>query len=158
MSVMVQMKRQISAKLSNGSFKGLDLSDLDLSGANLSHSIFDGCNFDRANLSEANCSFCDFRNSSMKRTNCFKTNFMCSVFPAVDYDPSDCYGMTVTLTCKLWENTHVGQLWFYMWLMLGASMRPVKLPVSEDLREALISFIGQERYIKLRDLLSRRNF
>jgi hypothetical protein len=66
------------------------------------------------------------------------------------------YGATVTLTCKLWENTHVGQMSFYLWLMLATTMRPVMEPVKEDLKETLIAYIGIERYLRLREMMQRR--
>ncbi len=145
-------------QLTNRHFVARDFSGENLKGRDLSHSIFDRCIFDKADMTGANASFSDFRCSSFRGTNCYLMNAMGSVFPATDFDPSECYGMTVTMTCKTFENAHLGQLWFYLFLMFAASTRPVAHPVKENLRDLLIAFIGNDRYLKLRDMMQRRNY
>jgi hypothetical protein len=140
-------------------FEDRDFSGQDFRGQKLTNCVFTRCNFDRAIMPEApngEVTHCEFILCSFKRTVCRLTNFAFSVFPGTVFDPIDMYGATVTLTCKLWENTHVGQMSFYLWLMLATTMRPVMEPVKEDLKETLIAYIGIERYLRLREMMQRR--
>lgn len=136
---------------------GEDFTGQDLRMRRMDHQIYVRCVFDHAILPK-DCSFTEFRQCSFKGTDCREVNFMHSVFPACVFEPEDCYGMTITITCKTFENLHVSQLWFYLWLMMAAAMRPAAEPVQADLRELLISFIGQDRYRKLQLLLVRRSY
>ena len=138
--------------------EGEDFSGHDWSGRNAAGTLYVRCKFNRTNLREADCSNCEFRLCEFIDTNCYKTNFMNSVFPGCVFAPTDCYGMTLTMTCKTFENTHVKQLWWYMLLMFVAAMRPAKGPVEGDLRAQLIAFIGAVRYVKLTEMLNRRNY
>lgn len=136
---------------------GIDFSERDLRREPMAYQIYNNCNFDGATLPD-DCSHTRFIQCSFRRTNCRGVNFMNSVFPACVWEPDDCYGMTITINCKTFENLHISQLWFYLWLMMAASMRPAAGPVTADLRELLISFIGQDRYLKLHALLVRRSY
>ncbi len=135
----------------------VDYSGQDLRQDTLSHAIYNNCNFDRATLPE-DCSHTQFIQCSFRGTNCRDVNFMKSVFPACIWEPADCYNMTITINCKTFENLHISQLWFYLWLMMAAAMRPAQEPVQADLRQLLISFIGQDRYLRLQHLLVRRSY
>lgn len=135
-----------------------DFSGKDFRGESLSGAVYHQCSFDGANLSEVDCSYSDFSGSTFRNTNCYRTNFAHSKLAATVFEPSDCYGMTMTFECKTFENMRISQLYWYSWLMFAASMVPASGPVKDDIKSLLIGgVIGAERYIKLRDLFRRRD-
>lgn len=133
------------------SFEGQDLKNQDLSG-----SVFTNCNFDNADLREANCSRCDFTGSTFRHTLLTRTNFAQSKLAATVFEPNDCYGMTITLECRTFQNARIGQLHWYSWLMFLASMEPLSFPVKDKLRDNLLALIGAERYVKLKTMFAQR--
>lgn len=135
----------------NVSFAGAYLAGRDLSG-----SAFIKCNFDAADLTDANCSRSEFTGSSFRRSICTRTNFAGAKLGATVFEPDDCYGMTITLTCETFKNASVGQMQWFSWLMFLASMATTLGPVKTDLRGGLLALIGAERYVKLKALFARR--
>lgn len=151
------MQPQPARSLARQKFKGTDFSGQDLSHQDLSHSTFEFCNFDRANLTEANCEWSSFVGSSFRDTLCYRTNFKDAKLGATKFYPKDAFQCTLTMDCKTFENAEMGQLWWYAFLMFAASTNPASAPVKEDLKGKLIALIGAERYVKLKQLLGRRN-
>lgn len=145
-------------KLHGITVEGYDFSGRDLRGKDLSRSIFRQCNFDRANLSNCNCQGSNFTGSSFRKAVLYRTDFKEAVLAATVFEPEDCYGMTITLNCKTFENMTVGQLWWYGWLLFATMMYPVTEPVKGDIRALLIGTIGAERYAKLVQLWRKREY
>lgn len=139
-------------------FENVDYSGADWSDGVVTRCIFKGCTFDGVNMQRIQAVGAQFIMCSMERTDCYRANFMDAVFPGTVFNPSDCYGATFTLTCKTFENTRVGQLWWYLWLMMIVPAVPDRQPVCADLKALLISFIGDNRYLKLKALLARRQY
>lgn len=137
-------------------FEGTSFEGQDLRGKDLSGSIYLNCNFDNADLTEANCSRCDFTCSSFRHTLLTRTNFAQSKLACTVFEPNDCYGMTITLECRTFQNATIGQIHWYSWLMFLASMMPVAVPVKDNLRDNLVALIGAERYVKLKAMFARR--
>jgi hypothetical protein len=134
----------------------------DFSGQPLRNKVFKGlkfqdCNFDRADLSYADCSYASFISCSFKDSICYRTNFKDSILANSVFEPADCYGMTITLNCKTFENVQLSQQWWFSMLIFLASMIPASGPVKEDLRAKLIEMIGAVRYTKLRAIFERRD-
>lgn len=139
-------------------FEGHDFSGQNLTKANMKGSIFRSCNFDRTDMTEADCEGSDFSGSSFRKSLLTYANFRKAKLAATIFEPDDCYGITLTFDCKTFENMNVGQIWWYSWLTITASMLPVNKPVPGDLRGGLIALIGARRYLKIRDRFQRRNF
>lgn len=138
--------------------EGKDFAGIRLVNADLSRRLFRNCNFDRADMEGANCSFSDFTGSSFMGTNCRETNFHRATLAATKFEPRDCYGMTISLTCSTFKNAQLGQLWWYAWLMFLSMTFPGEGPVKENLKDRLLALIGAERYVKLNELFRRREF
>jgi uncharacterized protein YjbI with pentapeptide repeats len=153
MGAVIQLRETLTGKR----FVERDFSGQDLSREDLSRSIFERCNFDGSNLSQADCTGSDFIGSTFRKSILYRTNFRDAKLAATVFEPDDCYGMTLTMSCKTFENACVSQLWFYSWLILGSMMLPKREPVPVDIRAMVIGIIGAERYVKLRQLFQRRD-
>ncbi len=147
----------LQENLSGVKFEGKDFSGQNLTKAKLKGSIFRSCNFDRTDMTEADCEGSDFSGSSFVKSILTYANFRNAKLAGTDFQPDDCYGITLTFACKTFENMNVGQIWWYSWLTLTASMLPVSRPVPGDLRGGLITLIGAQRYLKLKEMFGRRN-
>ena len=147
---------QIAEKLTGQRFEGRDFSGQDLSKKDMRGSIFTGCNFDNTNLTDANCEGSDFSSATFRKALMTRANFgKCKLANSV-FEPDDCYGITLTMDCMTFQGMHIGQLWWYGWLVLMASAEPKATPVQGSLKGSLIAVIGADRYIKLRELFKRR--
>jgi uncharacterized protein YjbI with pentapeptide repeats len=135
-----------------------DFSGCDLSRLKLKHSLFMNCNFDRSDMSETDCEGSEFFGSTFRDTICYRTNFKDAKLAGTLFHPKDAFGMTITLTCKTFEDMKVSKLWWYMWLMFGTLLRPECLLGEQDLRDKLIVCIGAEKYVKLGALMKQREF
>jgi uncharacterized protein YjbI with pentapeptide repeats len=135
-----------------------DFSGRDFRGTVITGCRFTKCSFDNADMTAVRAVKNEFINCSFRRTQCYRTDFRDSVFPGCVFEPLDLYGATFTMQCKLWENTEVGQLWWFMWMMMMAQATPPGHPVKADLKQALVTFIGDERYVKLRAMMQCRDF
>lgn len=140
--------------LSNQKFFSKDFSKQDLKNADLSNSEFICCNFNDADLSGANASHSKFVAGSMLRTKCTNTNFANTKL-ATKFYPRDAYGMTLTLSCSTFKGMSISRMWWYGWLYFALMMDPEK-ELNKDPRESLISAIGTERYLKLKNLFQAR--
>jgi hypothetical protein len=134
----------------------MDFSGQDLTKADLSHSVFSQCNFDNADMSEAECTGTDFTGSTFRHTNMYRLNGRNAKFAGTVFEPKDCFGITLTMDCKTFENTHISQLYWYSVLTMWSSMLPALGPVKEPLRDNLIALIGAQRYVKLKQMLQTR--
>lgn len=144
--------------VSGGKYERVDYSGQDFRASSLSRMVFHHCNFDGCNLTDVDCEGTDFSGSSFRRALCTRTNFRNAKLANTVFEPQDCYGMTITMDCKTFENARVSQLWWYGWLLFGAMMIPAIGPVKGNLRDVLIATIGAERFVKLRALFTRREF
>jgi len=141
--------------LCNNRYYNRNFSALDLSRLKLRNSLFYQCNFDNANMSETDCTESEFYGSSFRDTNCYRTNFTNAKLADTIFAPKDCTQMTITLSCATFENMKIAQIWFLGLLTLASSTKPFG-PMKEDLIGPLIATIGEERYVKLRGLFSKR--
>jgi hypothetical protein len=135
---------------------GENYSGLDLSGHNLSNSLFISCNFDRTDMTDVIAENSVFQGCSFRDTICYRTSFKNSKLAGSVFEPSDAYGMTITLTCETMRGVQISQMWFYSWLMFATQMEPAAGPVLEDIKAGLIAMIGAARYAKLSALFQRR--
>lgn len=140
-----------------GRFYSVDFSGLDLSGLKMKYSLMHNCNFNNCNMSNTDCQGSEFFGSTFIDTNCYRTNFRDAKLANTIFAPKDAFGITVTLHCKSFENMRVPQLWYLSWLMLATMMIPDQTPIKENFKDKLIGVIGAERYVKLQNLLRKRN-
>lgn len=133
----------------NKSFAGQDLSK-----QNLSHSTFICCDFDNADLSDADCSSASFSGCTMRKTKCTRTNFANAELGCV-FHPSDCYGMTLTMSCKTFIGMKISKQWWFGWLYFAMQMVP-ELERGRDLRDNLKAMIGIDRYARLKEMFRTR--
>lgn len=151
-AVTLEKERVLKGVFLEGeSFDGEDLRRRDLS-----NSTFKNCSFDHADLSYANCSNSRFPGSTFRKSILYCSNFMNAKLAATVFEPDDAYGITLSLTCDIFQDMHVGQQWWYCFLLLATLMDPAKGPVKEDLKGQLIAAIGAERYVRLSAMFKRR--
>jgi hypothetical protein len=144
--------------LVGGRYEKEDFAGNDFRGQPLAGMVFHQCNFDGCNFTDVDCTGTDFSGSSFRKAICTRTNFRNAKLANTVFEPADCYGMTLTMDCKTFENMRVSQLWWYGWLLFGTMMIPAVGPVPGNLRDVLIGAIGAERFVKLRDLFTRREY
>ena len=149
---MIAARVLTGVEIENEDFRTQDLSHQDMS-----HSRFRRCNFDDANMSFVNGEGTSFIGSSFRRTNCYRFNAKDAELGATIFEPSDCYGMTVTLQCKTFTEMNVSKQWWYCWLILLTLMRPILRIGEDEIRDMLIAHIGAERYVRLRDKFRQRD-
>ena len=137
--------------------RGEDYTGNNFRHGNLAHRRFENCVFDGADMSYCDCTGAQFIGCSFKETLCYRTNFRDAVLAASAFEPADCYGMTITLTCKTFQNVKISQQWWMGWLMFLTSMLPAKTPIKDDLHGKLIELIGAERYVRLKSMFERRD-
>lgn len=122
------------------------------------NSLFMNCNFNEADMSEADCTGSDFQGSSFEGTKCYRTNFRDAVLAGTKFNPKDCFGMTISLSCKTFKGMRVGALWFYAWLLFATFMRPYGSEESPGLVDKVIEAIGGDRWVKLKAIFGKREF
>ena len=137
--------------LSRQKFFRKDFSGQDLSGQDLSHSDFICCKFDDADLSRANCSHSNFTGASLRNTKCTFTDFAHSCLACV-FEPSDAYGITLTMHCNTFDQMRISKMWWYGFMFFATMMKVEKDP---KLHTALKQFIGDDYYEKLQRLFKR---
>jgi hypothetical protein len=143
--------------LSRQKFYSRDFSNQDLRRANMRNSLFLSCNFDGADLTEVDATGSEFTASTFRKTNMYRANFKDAKLGATVFEPSDCFGITLTLQCRTFDGMKISPLWFYMWLMFATMMKVGPLQNSSGSpMDDLITSIGAERYVKLNQLLKRR--
>ena len=131
----------------------VDFSGQDLRGVAMDHAEFVCCKFTKTDLTDVDASNSIFAGGSMKDTKCTRTNFMNSRL-MLYFAPSDCLGMTLTLSCHTFKGMTVSNLWWMGWLYFAHMMKPVDSP--ERLRADLVSLIGEARFTKLDHLFRTR--
>jgi hypothetical protein len=140
--------------LSRQKFFNVDYSGKDLRAVDMSGSSFVCCNFDMADMTGVDASNSKFVGGTMRRTKCTRTNFMNTQL-ALRYDPSDCLGMTLTLSCSTFKGMSISEMWWYGWLYFAYQM--VATPfVGRDSKQVMREFIGEERFSKLDAMFNNR--
>jgi len=149
-----------AVNLSNQKIYSKDFSGQDLSKLKMRNSLFYQCNFSNADLTETDCSGSEFFGSSFVDAICYRTNFADAKLAGADFRPKDCFGITLTMTCKTFDEMKVSPLWWLGLATFLTMMKPVKVGAKdEDLVDKLIGGVfGAERYVKLRALFSKREF
>lgn len=152
------VERVKHSDLSRGKYYNRNFSGCDLSSCKMNFSMFYQCVFDQADMSNANCEGSDFTGSSFRDTICYRTNFKDAKLATTIFEPKDCFGMTLTLQCKTFENIKVSQIWWLGFLFFATMMIPAERPIKEPFKDNLIAMIGPERWAKLRSLFGKREF
>lgn len=133
-----------------------DFSGQHLVHADLSYAVFRDCNFDGADLTQANCSYSDFTNSTFRNSVLYRTNFAETKLAGIVFEPKDCYGIIISMTCETFRGARFSQLWWYGLLMFTSMTEPAAKPVQEPLADRLKALIGAERYVKLKLMFQGR--
>jgi hypothetical protein len=139
----------------NQKFFKKDFSGQDLRDIPMHDSEFLCCNFDNANLSGTNCSKSIFSGSTMIGTNCKNTNFAHAKLGCI-FEPSDAYGMTLTLSCHTFRGMVVSAFWWYCWQQFGLLMVPQKDKDGVDPKDSLIASLGVRKYLALNRMFRER--
>lgn len=137
--------------LSNQKFFNKDFSKQDLRKVSMHHSEFVCCKFDDADMSNVDASYSKFVGGSMRRTKCTHTNFARTELNTF-FEPSDCFGITLTLSCATFKGMTISRIWWYAWLYFACQMRPSG---PEDYRLQVKDIIGKEKYARLESLFKR---
>jgi len=141
-------------KFYNQNFKGADLKKRDLR-----RSTFMYCTFDECDMTETDCTGCEFFGSSFRQTNCHHTNFKDAKLHATLFEPSDCYGMTITLTCHTFQDMKIARVWWdgLMFFLCGLLIPP-RDAEGFDPRDAVISALGPEYFVRNSEKFKARNY
>jgi hypothetical protein len=135
-------------KLHGVDFTGLDLEKADFRGASCHYVKFIDCNCRFANFEGAGLVFSTWRGADCHRTN-FKDAQLCGGdFRGV----KDFFGATFTMECRQWQGIKVDPGFWYGFLFYGLLMEPP----SEEAKEKLMLFFGEERYNVLKNLYAVR--
>jgi len=133
-------------------FRGMKLQNADFRGATLVGCLFDDADCKYANFESANC-----WGASFVGTNMHRANIANACFENVDFRPRDCFGLTLTLHCKTFNNWKVDhdmmKLWFFMpvkWQLPEVKGRPGFWV------EKIIGILGPERVEKLKMIFDVR--
>ncbi|MGI4815923.1 MAG: pentapeptide repeat-containing protein [Janthinobacterium lividum] len=132
-----------------------DFSEQDLSKQDLSNSDFICCNFNKTNLTDCDCTNSIFTGSTMKGTICLRTNFRNAKLDCI-FHPSDCMGMTLTLSCRTFTGMSISKLWWYGFMYCAMLMKPEFEAGSKDPRDIIIALMGSEKYNKMKILFRDR--
>jgi uncharacterized protein YjbI with pentapeptide repeats len=154
----VLQQRDTVKDFSRQRFYSTDFSGQDLRRAQMRSSVFYNCKFDNADMTEADCTGSEFTGSSFEQTNCYRTNFRDAALAGTHFNPKDCMGMTITLSCKTFKGMKVGALWFYAYLLFATMMHPFGTETSSTLVDKVIDAIGTDRWVKLKALFGKREF
>ena len=136
-------------KLPNFDFSGMDLQRADFRNCSLPYCKFRGANLKFANFESANLYGADFEDAD-----CHRVNFKDAILSDANLNAKDLYGATLTLECGSFKGMNPGKTWWYAFLFYGCLM---KAP-DQEAEDRLISFLGTERYMILRDQYARRRF
>jgi len=143
-------------EMSRKKFYNQDFSGKDLSHKKMRSSFFYRCNFDDADMSHADAEGTEFVGCTFNNSICYYSNFKDAKLAGNVFKPKDAYGITLTMSCKTFDQMETRQLWWYGMLLFATMMVPEREPVDEDLNAGLINLIGAERYAKLKTLFSKR--
>lgn len=138
-------------------FRGLKLPNFDFSGMDLQRADFRNtslpyCNFKGANLKFANFESANLYGSTFEDADCHRVNFKDAILSDVNLNAKDLFGATMTLECGSFKGMKPGRTWWYAWIFYACLM---EAPDQES-EDRLISFLGTERYMVLRDTYARR--
>jgi hypothetical protein len=148
---------EIPQVLSNKKFYNQNFRGADFNKRDMRRSTFMYCTFDGADMSEADCTGSEFYGSSFRETNCRATNFKDANLHATLFEPSDCYGMTLTFNCSTFQDVKISRVWWDAFLFcLCGLMIPAKDGEGFDPRSAIINAIGREHFIALAEKFKQR--
>lgn len=138
----------------NKKLQGFDFSQTK---SNLQHADFRSTQLMEANFTDMDLSFANFEGANCWGANftgakLYRTNFRDAILANSIMAPTDCFGMTITLTCDTVETMQINDKFWYAWLMMALLM---KAP-NEEAAHRLISVIGEERYIRYMKVFKER--
>jgi hypothetical protein len=139
-------------KIYNHDFSGKDLKGYDMRG-----SMFCLCNFDDADMSEVDATSSEFAGSTFRRTKLYRTNMRNAVLANTVFEPSDAFGLTVTLTCQTFHGMHVSNVWWEAWMCFLLMLSPEKID-GFDPRDIIIKAVGRPAYIEMMRRFKERDF
>lgn len=136
-------------KLHGADFRGMDLEKADFRSA--------ACHY--ADFRDTNCKYANFEGAGLMFTkwsgaNCHRVNFKdASLCDAEMHGVTDFMGATFTMDCKSWQGIKVDSGFWYGFLFYGLLMEPP----TEEAKEKLMLFFGEERYKTLKNLYASRH-
>jgi hypothetical protein len=139
-------------------FRGMKLHGADFSGMDLEKADFRSSACHYANFSNTNCRYANFEGAGLMFTkwqgaDCHRMN--CKDASLCDADMSgvkDFFGITLTMECRSWMGLKVDPGFWYGFLFYGLLMAPP----TEEAKEKLMLFFGEERYNVLKNLYASR--
>ena len=129
-------------------FSGLDLEKADFRSARCPYTKFIGCNCRFANFEGVNLMFSEWNGADCHRIN-LKDAILCD---ADMRGVTDFFGATLTMECRSWKGLKVDPGQWYGFLFYGLLMEPP----TQEARDKLILFFGEERYNVLKNLYANR--
>ena len=139
-------------------FRGLKFHGVDFSGLDL----------EKADFRSASCPYCNFTNTNCRMMNAEGANFTCTQWAGADLHRAnlkdavlcdadmrgvkDFFGVTLTMECRTWMGLKLDPGYWYGWLFYGLLMEPP----TQEAKDKLTLFFGEERYNVLRDLYAHR--
>ena len=129
-------------------FEDMNLERADFRSARLPYAVFKNCNCRSANFEGANLSFTKWGGSNLHRANMKD----CIMQDADMTGITDFFGLTVTMSCRSWMGLQLDPGFWYGFLFYGLLMKPP----TEEAKEKLMAFFGEQRFQTLRDLYCTR--
>jgi hypothetical protein len=139
-------------------FRGLKLHGVDFSGMDLEKADFRSAACPYANFENTNCKMLNAEGANFTMTkwagsNLHRANLKDATLSDADMrGVKDFFGVTITLECRTWQGVKLDPGFWYGWLFYGLLMEPP----TEELKEKLQLFFGEERFTTLKNLYAHR--
>ena len=143
-----QYKNLRNLKMAGGDFSGLDWSRVDARGLVAPYSNWADTNVTFGDFEGANLMFSKWPESTIHRTN-FKDAKLCDADMS---EAKDFFGTTITLECASFMGLKLKPGHWFGFLFYGLLM----CPPSQEVKEKLQLFFGEERYTTLKNLYASR--
>ena len=158
MAMLTRVQLEDICKNNRKNFRGLKLHDADFSNMDLEKADFRSASCHYANFSNTNCKYANFEGAGLMFTkwrgaDCHRTNFKDTALCDADFrGVTDFMGATFTMECRQWKGMKVDPGFWYGFLFYGFLMEPP----TEEAREKLQLFFGEEHYNTLKNLYAVR--
>lgn len=143
-----QYKNFRGIKINGGDFTNLDLERADFRGGSFPYCNFSGSNVKFADFENANIMFTKWDDCTLHRTNLRDAKMSGADFSKA----KDFFGVTLTMDCDSFCKVKLKSGHWYGFLFYGLLMEP---PSEED-KERLQVFFGEQRYTTLKELYANR--
>lgn len=158
MSLITKEQIEDICKNRRKNFRGMKLHGVDFTGQDLEKADFRSAACHYAKFDNTNCRYANFEGAGLMFTkwdgaNCHRTNFKdASLCDADMTGVTDFFGATFTMECRSWQGLKVDPGQWYGFLFYGLLMKPP----TEEAKEKLMLFFGEERYNTLKNLYAGR--